>query len=304
MRIRRAGLTRFVRAAAAVALSATLISVDPSPTAAAPEPGQVPCTTQVQALEAVQEQIEAHNAQPHTFRVPEQAAQLAAYNAEATELDGEQAADRGMLEACATAVEKLLDDQPGSPPYSAPSQKKLDSIDAGKKLLPANWNPQVAPPAGDNWEIPRTSPERPLYEALRKGNPGSYGPDVTFQGAPKPKIGDPDPAYPGDPIPRNRSNNDPGPAVSPDHIVPLAELMNLPGFMQLNAENMYRVVTAPLNLQWISTKSNQAKQSRSMAEVVRVDPTWAAEQAALEQRTRAALNEIIQDLLKSQGGQK
>lgn len=64
---------------------------------------------------------------------------------------------------------------------------------------------------------------------------------------------------------------------------------------------MFRVADAPVNLQWMSWEANLAKGSLSVADMSNVDPLWQAEQVALEDSTYQALENIIAQLLKSQG---
>jgi hypothetical protein len=74
-------------------------------------------------------------------------------------------------------------------------------------------------------------------------------------------------------IGRNASG---GSAVSPDHIVPLAEIVNMPGFTRLSPQNMDVVTRAPVNFPWLSWPANLSKQSRSVAAMTGVDPVWQA----------------------------
>jgi hypothetical protein len=88
--------------------------------------------------------------------------------------------------------------------------------------------------------------------------------------------------------------------VSADHVVPLTEIMQMPGFAELTPQNMYAVSRAPLNLQWLSRKANLAKSSRSAAYIRTADPAWQAEQVKLENTVRAQRADIIQKLLAGQ----
>jgi hypothetical protein len=114
-------------------------------------------------------------------------------------------------------------------------------------------------------------------------------------------VGAPDPAYPTSTGRTFGTNAAGGSAASPDHIIPLAEIVNMPGFTRLKAEYMYVVTRAPVNYQWLSRGANSAKQSRSVAGMSGVDPVWQAEQIALEQEVRAKLQDIINKLLTIQG---
>ncbi|OBH01575.1 hypothetical protein [Mycobacterium sp. E3247] len=76
--------------------------------------------------------------------------------------------------------------------------------------------------------------------------------------------------------------NDPSrPAVVVDHIVPIAQLMYVPGFLQLPAEYMYVVANSPRNLQWMSAYANGMKNSNSAARIGDADPGWLQQQLQL-----------------------
>ncbi|GIF09883.1 hypothetical protein [Actinoplanes siamensis] len=191
----------------------------------------------------------------------------------------------------------LAADDTTESPLNPPSADKRQEIAEAVKKIPASWQPSPQPAPQIGWRVPRTSPTRPLYDALRSGNPGELG-NVRLQGQTRPRIGDPDPAYPGRTI-GSRAGG--GSAVTPDHIIPIAEIINMKGFTKLNPDSMYAVTRAPLNYQWLSFSSNLSKSSRSVAAMTKVDPAWQAEQVALEKSIRPQLQELIQKLLKSQG---
>lgn len=117
-----------------------------------------------------------------------------------------------------------------------------------------------------------------------------------MQGNPKPIVGAPDPARNGAPIPGMAS--DPSrPAVVVDHIVPISQLMYVPGFLNLPAEYMYMVTNSPRNLQWMSAYANGMKNSDSVARIAGADPKWLHEQLQLENDTKATLQDLIHQLL-------
>jgi hypothetical protein len=119
-----------------------------------------------------------------------------------------------------------------------------------------------------------------------------------------PRIGEPDPPLPGRSIVarlrKGQPDVNPVPYVSADHIVPLAELINIPGFLELSADNMYMLSRAPLNLQWLSQTVNLMKSSRSVSYMIRVDPAWQDGQAALQTSVRGQLEQIVQRLIQTQ----
>jgi hypothetical protein len=262
------------------------------------------CQAQHAELLAVGQQIDAHNARPHVFRLPAQAAQLAAYDAEAGQLDSARQTAVTNLEIClqnavrARALAALAGGGFNGPPVqsTAPGNTR-QQLDEARRNVPSNWTPPPPPPSGRSWRVDSNSPVRPVYDVLRRRNPGDIG-DVTLRDVPRPRADDSDPAYPGSTIGRRTSGSV---NVSPDHIVPLAELVQMPGFTLLTPDNMYAVANAPLNLQWLSGRANLAKSSGSAADILGVDPQWQRDQIALEQEVRAQLLNLITFLVYSQG---
>lgn len=292
----------FVSSLATLICSVVLVVGSPAIAASANQ-GSADCAAERAALSAVQQQIDAHNARPNVFEVPRQAVQAAAYDAEAAEQNAAAASTQSALQTCIQkaltrdiALEELADKWPNSPVPKESSAGKLQQLEVGIKKIPPNWQ---APPRvpGKRWEVNQNSPVRPIYNALRANNPGRSIGDVTLRGVPRPRIGDPDPAYPGSTIGRRGK----GPNVSPDHIVSMAEMVQMPGFTRLSPENMYAVTRAPLNLQWMSKPANEAKSSKVVAEMRRADPAWRASQADLQNQVRTQLQDIINRLLSSQG---
>jgi hypothetical protein len=251
---------------------------------------------QATALEQTRSQISAHNAEPHTFTVPEEQAAANAYDAEAAQLNAAQASDETALEKCDETLGALADQGPNSLPLKRPTDYMRNKIDQLKAKLPPNIQQYKNPGSGGYWRVP---PElRPLRDALRQNNPGNIG-SPYLQGQPRPNVGDLDPAYPDDTIPGIQGNPS-IPAVSADHIVPIAEIMNIPGFTQLSADNMYIITRAPLNFQWLSQAANFAKGSREVAYIEDMDPTWIEEQQTLHDTVRGQLEDIIQKMLANQ----
>jgi hypothetical protein len=278
-------------------LLCTFLGIPASPAVAAPS--QSECPAQAAAIEAVHAKIDAHNAKPHVFS-QSQAAAAAAYDAEAAALEAEQATDIANLQACAEAMDALADTAGSSQQPRPLTDTTRSALAAAQEQIPADWQPPAAPPPNQNWTVPRGTPPRALFDVLRKATPGNVG-NVTFQGQPRPAVGAPDPAYPAA-LEKVFGTNAGGLSnARPDHIIPLAELINTPGFVKLTPENMWAIVNAPLNYQWLSPGANSSKSSHSVAAMGGVDPQWQAEQAQLEQRTRQQLRDIIDKLLKSQG---
>ncbi|UQA96890.1 hypothetical protein [Streptomyces halobius] len=257
------------------------------------------CATQVAAARQIGAEIRAHNAKPHVFRMPAQSAAAAAYNAEKASLEARRATVVAQLRACYQAMRALEDEDSGPLGLKAPTRRKLSDLEQAKKPVSSNWTAPPPPPNGKNWQVPKNSPIRQVYEVIRKGNPGRVG-DIRLRGVARPQATDRDTAYPAASGRTIGSYNSGKPKVSPDHIVPLAELVQMRGFMKLTPRNMYVVARAPLNFQWLSKAANESKKSRSAAYVSGADPRWIREQVGLENETRKKLQEIIDQLLKSQ----
>ncbi|WP_131810052.1 hypothetical protein [Mycolicibacterium mucogenicum] len=167
------------------------------------------------------------------------------YNREADQLDAEKAAELSQLRACMAVVEKL---QANGPPPKPLPRDAADNIQSAKSQLPAGWTaPTPLPVLGTRITVPPSSPIKPLWDVINKLKSPEYPyPDVPLQGSPRPKTGDTHPSQPWKTIGTNAKG---GPAVSADHIVPKVEIMYLPRFTDLTADNMWLVLNAPLNLQ-------------------------------------------------------
>lgn len=292
-------LATFIRMVSSIILALALVAFGTPVIGTAADD---PCVSQQAALDQVQQQIDAHNARPHVFFVPEQAAEAAAYDAEAAQLNSAQAQAEGSLQDCVDTLGALAQSGPNSPPLKTQAPDNIrNAINDAKARIPPNSEQYTGPDATGYWRVP--SALKPLWRALRKNNPGNIG-DPFLQGESMPQIGDPDPALPGRSIiARQRKGQPdvtPAPYVSADHIDPLAELINIPGFLELNADNMYMVSRAPLNFQWLSQTANLMKSSRSVGYMMGVDPAWQEGQAALQNSVRVQLEQIIQRLIQTQ----
>jgi hypothetical protein len=263
-------------------------------------PSTDPCAAQLQAANDLENRINAHNAQPHTFTLPDQQAAYNAYNNEAQQLNGEKDAAVANLRSCGDAINKLLNNGTVKPP----TQDRVNQIQRGIDSIPGGFKPPTTAPKQSG--VVNVMPElKPLWRALRSGNPGttqSIG-NVPLQGKTWPQVGSPNPVYPagsGKTIQAGRFGN---PAVSADHIVPIAEILYLPGFLKLPPALMYQVVRAPVNLQWLSSLENSIKSSGTAARISGADPQWVQQQIALQNSTRDQLTDLIQQLLKTLGSQ-
>ncbi|MER6049257.1 hypothetical protein ABT168_17670 [Streptomyces sp. NPDC001793] len=257
------------------------------------------CGAQVAAAQQLGADIRAHNARPHRFRMPEQSLAAAAYNAEKAALEARRSAVVAQLQSCMQAMRALEAADAGPLGLKAPVRRTLDKIEKARNQAPSNWTAPPPPRPGKNWEVPQNSPIRPLFEALRGSNPGKVG-NIRLNGVDRPLATDRDTAYPASSGRRIGTWDSGNSKVSPDHIIPLAELVQMRGFTKLTAKNMYVVSRAPINFQWLSKAANESKQSRSAAYVSGADPQWISAQTTLENQTRQKLQDIIDQLLKSQ----
>jgi hypothetical protein len=281
-----------VRGLLGAVLAAVLVLAGPTaPATAAPDDL---CAPLVAALEAVGLRIDAHNAQPHLFDQNQAGAALA-YDAEAAQLEAEQASALANVQACADAMSTLASGDSSLDVNPPPDQLRA-TLQNAKDQIPNDYVPPPAPQVGKNWRVPKNTPPRDLYEALRAGNPGDLG-DAVLLGNPRPVVGGQDPAYPNRVFGANKAGAS---AASPDHIISIAEQLSMPGFLQLPPEYMYVVTRSPVNFQWLSWSANLSKQSRSVAGMSGVDPGWQAAQVELEAQTRASLEAAIARLLASQ----
>jgi hypothetical protein len=266
---------------------------------ASADPSDEVCPGLSAAWDSWSKRADAHNAAPHTFS-PSQQAQFDAYNAEKRQLEAERDALNGRQTACDSATKALVPQTPGGPPVKtqAPPTKRAALVKAINDI-PSGWQPPVRIP-GQRATVPNESPVRPIYDTLRSGNPKSARElgDVLLQGQPRPKPGDADPAYDGGTIQGKAGQ----PKVSADHIIPLSELVQMPGFTHLTPDQMYLLANTPMNLQWLSWRANQSKGSGAAADLLpKVTEAWAQSQQQLEDSTRTALIDIINKLNAANG---
>ncbi len=254
------------------------------------------CLAHMQKVLAVAAKIKAHNARSGSVN-RRSAASVAAYNASATKLNAEKTKVAKAAQNCLDAIRDLADERTGSPELKKPTAEREKAIETARKALPNTWTPPPRPTStAQNWPAPSDANGRKLYDSLRSHNPGELG-NVTLRGRPRPKVGDTDDAYPGLTIGAKRNGD---PRVTPDHIIPLTEIMQMKGFLQLTPRNMFAVTRAPLNYQWLSIKANLSKQSRSVGGMSGVNKKWQDDQIKLADEVRPKLEALIQKLLASQ----
>lgn len=305
--------TRRARGSVAVLVAAALLLVG-IPGSAAAEPVEPPpeygsCRPQIMLLYSIRQQIDAHNARNRVFRLPQEAAALAAYNNEAAQQNSAQAAARQNVELCLDAID-ALSGAGGKVEISVEIRTQVAErlrpvLDAARASLPTDWE-TARPPEGKRFEVPKGTPVRIVFEALAPVRPKFIKqPDARLQGQLRPKAGDPDPALPGRIILPKKEGIVPRveALVEEDHIVSRAEIMHLPGFMKLNPENMMAIISAPINYQWLSKAANNAKSSYAVSDILSdvLDPKWLLQQKGLQDQVRAQLIDAIEKLLRSQG---
>jgi hypothetical protein len=83
-------------------------------------------------------------------------------------------------------------------------------------------------------------------------------------------------------------------------VIPRSDILEMPKFMNLNAENMWRVAMSPINRPWISDQAVLAKNSPSVAAVTGLDEAWLQQQSEMADSVRQKLLDAIDMLLKSQ----
>lgn len=282
---------RSARSLCALILSTALLAGAPHAAQAAPggiEPAQ-DCQAQAEALDLDRQRVDRHNATPHVFP-PSQRARFDAYNAEAAQIRAKVRADIGALDACRRAVRALEHGKPLPKPKAA----TLDSIRKALDRIPGSYTAPSRTPRDKNGNA-RVVPElKPLHEALRGITPTGVRPTDLLQGKPQPAVGDRDPsvASGGPPIGSKPGRPD-EPAVAADHIITLAEMLYLPGFVRLPPEYIYKMANSPLNLQWMS---------QSAVTMANFDPQWRKEQTALEDAIRSRLTDLIDEIRKGLGG--
>ncbi|TEA07978.1 hypothetical protein [Mycobacteroides salmoniphilum] len=82
-------------------------------------------------------------------------------------------------------------------------------------------------------------------------------------------------------------------AVVAARIIPLAEIVMMPGFADLTMEQTPRVAFTPMNLQWVSRPVYWMQRGRSAATLRGVGGEYQAEQVQLEDRVRVKLRHVI-----------
>ncbi|WP_346074574.1 hypothetical protein [Streptomyces thermogriseus] len=88
-------------------------------------------------------------------------------------------------------------------------------------------------------------------------------------------------------------------AVSPDHIVPKAEIAQLPRFTEPTPDQQWAVMNTPTNLAWLGRTPNKKEGSRAVENMGGVLQTWQEEYSRLQEQKRAELKLLISALADS-----
>lgn len=267
-----------------------------APTHLLPAAHAVPeaCGSQAAALEATGQAIDEHNARNPIEAPP---AIAGPYNQEAAALNSKKDAEAAALLSCVAAQKALNPDNIATRPLGESLRRRIG--DARGKI-PAGWQapyPLPSHPWNRNVSVPRDSPVRPLYDVVRNETPPKLPAEARLQGQARPNVGDPIPGAPGRTIGRDTTGK---PNVAADHIVPLAEILQLPRFAELSPDSMWAVINAPRNLQWLDRTINLMKGSRSATDMKGLDEAWIASQTQLQDRLRQTLIDLIAQLADSQ----
>ncbi|OBB86581.1 hypothetical protein A5779_02680 [Mycolicibacterium peregrinum] len=255
------------------------------------------CPDPAAQLDAWIQRANDHNSRTGSVNAYDHAA-VDVFNAEKVQLEADRSALMPRIDACDAAVAVLTPKDPSGLQLATPTAAQRLAIDDARKGIPAGYQPPAVR-KGDRETMPKDAPERPLYEALRGDSSRNVPKDIHLAGAAAPPAGAPDPAYPGQKIGETPAGDA---KVVPDHIVPLAELIKLPGFLKLTSDQMYLLSQVPLNFQWMSWTANTAEYSGSAARMLpEADRSWAGKQIQLQNETRNQLQDIIDNLVRANG---
>lgn len=270
----------------ATAATAALLALAAAGQAGAtpPPPTGAPsaCSAQRSAVDAINGEIDAHNARPHTFELPREQAGFDAYNAEAAEIRGRATGIQHKLDSCLAAAMQL-----SGGPFSrlqAGVPNALTQLIKSGRFTGPNRQEDV----------------QELLDVLDE-NAQEYDDawaDAQLQDhQSQPKVGDDDPARPGQTIGADAQGD---PQVTPDYVIPLSDILAMPKFLDLNPESMWMVTMSPLNREWLSDQAAMARRSPSVAAYTRTDEKWLKDQAELADGIRSQLQQLIDQLAESQ----
>ncbi|MBX7451912.1 hypothetical protein GR927_28310 [Mycolicibacterium sp. 3033] len=271
-RRRRAAYVGAVAATLAFGLCHPNAHAEPLP------PGALPgaCPAQRAVLEQVNAEILVHNAKPHVFTVPQQAAEASAYDAEANALNARGDAAQNSLNKCLDAARQLISDEMFNPtPPGLGQMIKRAHIAAPNRQQDVeeliDFLDEQAQQYDDEWS--------------------------RLQEQDKPEVGDADPARPGQDIGSDSSGE---PQVTPDWVVPLSDILKMPRALDLNADSLWMVTMSPLNREWMSNQGAMARRSDSVAAVSGASDKWLEAQLEFIEQTRGQLEGLINELADSE----
>lgn len=257
-------------------------------------------------VESIKSRIAAHNSQPVNRY---DAGAVNAYNAEAAQLNAERDAINAQILAagqrvskCNTAARQL---ETAGPPMNPLTQADKQALTNANANVPKGWTPPTTLPQRPNGNVyvPKDSPVRPHFDIMDKRQTPLFPyPNIQLQGKSMPT-----------PTQINEATGQPygevtrGPrkgqaAVSPDHIVPKAEIMQMPRFTELTPDQQWAIVNSPSNLAWVGTRTNFKKGSRDVAAMSGVKPEWQAKYKQLQDDKRREIQDLINQFADSNAG--
>jgi hypothetical protein len=177
----------------------------------------------------VNQQISAHNSNPHTFTVPQEQAAAYAYNAEAAALHARADTIQSRLDASLVAATKLSN-WPTGPGIPAAMPSKL---------------PQLIKSARVNAPSQQEAAEK-LLEVLDDAAQeyDDEGAKQVLQDEQQPPSRRSGSGFPGR---HHRHGRRGQPQVTPGYLIPLSDILEMPNLMSLNPENMWMVTMSPVN---------------------------------------------------------
>lgn len=255
------------------------------------------CRTQLEAYRDLKVRVAEHNAKPDTYT---NKADVEAYNAEAKQLEAEKTELQALLNECVATLNELTEKSGSDADLKSATDAQLQEVTDAVKTLPANWSENLKPTGAKDYRVAKDAVARKLYDALDANPPGTGVGSVSLRNGARPQVGEPDARFPGLITVPTTEGYDDEPAVTADRIIPLAEVMALPGFDELSPANMWTVAHAPANLEWQSYAGNVADQSRSAALLNSPDPVWSSDREELKGQVRTQLLSLIKSLLATQ----
>jgi hypothetical protein len=208
-------------------------------------------------------------------------------------------------------LKEILDRKPGLKGQErAEAQAEVDRLNAKLDSIAEHVSPLLDERAKLSTQVEnlkaklneevRRSTELPedVKKKLRRASPNDELRDyVNDPSNPQTKI-DPNTKKPIDPV-----YNRPVKKLSPDHIVPLEEIMKMPGFSELSYEQQLEVANLKKNIIGMEPAVNKSKQNKSWAEFEGhseygpIDPAVRKQMMQLEIEARAALEKAIEERL-------